>query len=118
LEWVENVSRSREEISLEAFGAANLPVVKRLAALTAERDSLESGELRPLEVASAEEKAAEGDALAAADDIEGLRAMLRRALGRHTLFIDRPTRHGPVFDTTRLRMESPDLPTQRVSARV
>ncbi|HEX3783287.1 MAG TPA: recombinase family protein [Pseudonocardiaceae bacterium] len=100
----------REEIGLEAFDVANRPVVKRLAGLRAERDSLESGELGPLEVASAKEIAAEWDALAAAEDIEGLRAMLRRALGRHTLFIDRATSRRPVFDKTRLRLERPDMP--------
>lgn len=98
----------REELTLEAFDAANRPVIKKLATLTAERDSLESGALGSLEAASEQETATEWDGLATARDVEGLRAMLRRALGRNTLFIDRPTHRQPVFDPHRLRLEPPD----------
>jgi hypothetical protein len=78
--------------------------------LAAERDALESGTLGSLEVASAHEIAEEWDRRADAGDIEGLRTMLRRALGRHVLFVDRPTQRGPVFDTNRLRLVRPELP--------
>jgi hypothetical protein len=100
----------RMEMTLGAFDAANAPVVKTLAALMAERDSLESGELGPLEVATAEEITAEWDALVAAGDVGGLRAMLRRALGRHRLVLDRATSQSPYFDPSRLRLELPDQP--------
>jgi site-specific DNA recombinase len=100
----------RQEMTLGAFDAANAPVVKTLAALVAERDSLESGELGPLEVATAAEITAEWDALVAARDVGGLRAMLRRALGRHRLVLDRATSQSPYFDPSRLRLELPDQP--------
>ena len=100
----------REELSLEAFDAANRPVTKKLATLTAERDSLESGALGSLEAASVHEIADEWDRLTEARNIEGLRKMLRRALGRHTLFIDRPTNPRRVFDPNRLRLAHPDMP--------
>jgi hypothetical protein len=100
----------REELSLAAFDAANRPVTKKLATLTAERDSLESGALGPLEAASVHEIADEWDGLTEARNIEGLRKMLRRALGRHTLFIDRPTNRRRVFDPNRLRLAHPDMP--------
>ena len=55
----------REEMTLAAFDAANRPVVKRLVALTAERDSLEDGELGELSAEAPQEIAAEWDALGA-----------------------------------------------------
>jgi len=102
----------RQEMTLGAFDAANAPVVKTLAALVAERDSLESGELGPLEVATAAEITAEWDALVAAGDVGGLRAMLRRALGdeiRHARWMAR-------FDFRETLSRQPDFWSKSLKA--
>ena len=97
----------REEMTLAAFDAANRPVVKRLVALTAERDPREDGELGELSAEAPQEIAAEWDALGASDDVEGLRVMLRRALGqRHQVVIDRAIRRGPQLNNTRIRLHT------------
>lgn len=98
----------RQEMTLTAFDIANKPLAAKLAALIPERDSLESGALGPVDVATADEIAAEWDALGEAGDVEGQRVMLRRALGRHWLVIDRARNRAPRFDTTRLRLQLPE----------
>jgi DNA repair exonuclease SbcCD ATPase subunit len=97
----------RQEMELTAFDVANKPLAAKLATLTEEREALESGGLGPLDAATAEEIATEWDALGEADDVEGQRVMLRRALGRHSLVIDRARNRAPRFDVTRLRLRLP-----------
>ncbi|HEX3790439.1 MAG TPA: recombinase family protein [Pseudonocardiaceae bacterium] len=97
----------RVEMTLTAFDAANQPLAARLAGLRQERDSLESGDLGPLTVATRDEIEAEWDTLGEVGDVAGQRAMLRRALGRHHLILDRATSRAPRFDPTRLRLAAP-----------
>lgn len=78
-------------------------LAERLAALVAERTSLESGELGPVDVATREEISAQW---AAADPVEK-RTMLVRALGRWQLVVD-PSRAGRGFDRERMRLVPPD----------
>jgi hypothetical protein len=94
----------RMEITLSAFDRANKPLAERLAALVAERTSLESGELGPVSVATPEEIQAEWDD---ADPVEQ-RTMLVRALGRWQLVVDPPRRVGRGFDRDRMRLVAPD----------
>jgi site-specific DNA recombinase len=94
----------RMEMTLSAFDRANKPLAARLAALVAERTSLESGELGPVNVATREEIQAQWDAA----DPAGRRTMLTRALGRWHLVVDPPRQPGRGFDRERLRLVPPD----------
>ncbi|HEX5115151.1 MAG TPA: recombinase family protein [Pseudonocardiaceae bacterium] len=95
----------RMEMTLAAFDKANKPLAARLAALTAERKSLESGSLGPLNVATEDEIEAEWEAA----DIEGKRTMVRRALGRFSVIV-KPARRkgGNKFDRSRVGLVPPD----------
>jgi hypothetical protein len=100
----------RLEITLTAFDRANKPLAQRLAGLREERTSLESGELGPVNTATAQEIQAEWDD---ADPV-GRRTMLVRALGRWLLVVDAPVRAGRGFDRERMRLVPPDTdPTSR-----
>ena len=94
----------RREMTLDAFDAANKPLAAQLATLEAERTSLESGELGPVEVATPEEIKAEWDDATPAER----RVKLIRALGRYRLVVDPGRRTGPKFDPTRVRLEPPE----------
>jgi septal ring factor EnvC (AmiA/AmiB activator) len=94
----------RMEMTLTAFDKANKPLSARLAELTAERTSLESGELGPVTVATRDEITEQWDA----DDPVGRRTMLTRALGRWSVVIDPPRKSGPVFDRERVRLVPPE----------
>jgi hypothetical protein len=100
----------RLEITLAAFDRANKPLAERLATLREERTSLESGELGPVNVATAEEIQAEWND----SDPVGRRTMLVRALSRWSLVVQPPRRAGRGFDRNRLRLVPPDTePTNR-----
>ena len=97
----------RREMTLAAFDKANRPLAAQLAALDAERLSLESGALGPVEVATPEEIAAQWDN---ADPPEK-RTMLVRALGRWRLVVGPGSRRqGRRFDPSRLRLVPPEKP--------
>ncbi|MGB3438587.1 MAG: recombinase family protein [Actinophytocola sp.] len=99
------------ELSLAAFDKANRPLVARLAALTAERDALRekvgapaAGEVGAGAVSSGE-VAAEWDALNAEGGVEGMRVMLRRALGgTHAVVIAKAASTGRRWDPARVRL--------------
>lgn len=99
----------RMEITVAAFDKANKPLAARLAALVAERQSLLSGELGPVDVATREEIQAQWDA---ADPL-ARRTMFVRALGRWRLVVDMAGRRTRIFDPTRLRLVPPDEQTAR-----
>lgn len=94
---------ARREISLAVFDESNAVLVKDLATLTAERDALSSGDTSgPETELDAEEAATEWEDA----DYAGRRVMLKRALGRNQMFIDKakPGRH---FDPKRVRLGPP-----------
>jgi hypothetical protein len=93
----------RREINLTAFDRANEPLVKTLADLYAERDTLPVGTSEgPTSAQLPEVIEAQWDAA----EVSEKRSMLTRALGDSTLFLDKYVkRSGPrVFDKRRLRL--------------
>lgn len=97
----------RRQLTLDAFDAANEPLVADLARLSAERDTLTGGESGgPVVAMSAAEVAAEWDAA----EVPERRVMLRSALGRERLAIAAAAGRGRgKFDTSRVRL--PDTTT-------
>lgn len=99
----------RREISLDAFDRANEPLVRDLARLRAERDTLSGGTVQgPTTAQQPDAVAAQWDK----GDVAERRGMLVQALGRRVLVVHPYQRRGKrTFDRDRLKLINPeDLP--------